>query len=186
MTRLTKVEKSPNYAWIVDKLGDGWSTRRISKVLQEEFGETIGHNAIAHFKKNKFNKLIIQSADSHKERLHKSKQLDSVDDVVSVEDTLSQVSRQYVNLLDLNDEAITYFKSFLKDSRIDGVVRASYAFKVMDLAFRHSLGNYFKLDINKSDDSYFMELVRDSERFNKLAAECDEYYNTVDNEFNEI
>lgn len=179
---VSKIEKSRHYDEIIRMLSNGESSRAISKHLEESYNEKISRSTISRFKKNQFNKIVIHEAD----KIREAEIIDSVDTTIDVEDCIGEVANQYNELLKLNKDAISFFKDFINDDSIDISKRTPYAFKVMALTFKYSLNHYFKLDINKSDDSYFMELVRDSERFNKLASECDEYYNTVDDEFNEI
>lgn len=79
MARKNKVEQSSNYNQILDWIGEGKSSRWISRELQNQFGESIGHVAISNYrKKNIVSEAIeivdIQLKEEAKEKAAKEKE----------------------------------------------------------------------------------------------------------------
>lgn len=79
MARKNKVEQSSNYNQILDWIGEGKSSRWISRELKNQFGESIGHVAISNYrKKNIVSEAIeivdIQLKEEAKEKAAKEKE----------------------------------------------------------------------------------------------------------------
>lgn len=79
MARKNKVEQSSNYNQILDWIGEGKSSRWISRELKNRFGESIGHVAISNYrKKNIVSEAIeivdIQLKEEAKEKAAKEKE----------------------------------------------------------------------------------------------------------------
>ena len=59
----SKVEMSPHYFEIMEWHNEGMSSRSISLKLKNEYGEEIGHNAIARYMKNHINDEVLETVD---------------------------------------------------------------------------------------------------------------------------
>ena len=59
----SKVEQSSNYNQILDWIGEGKSSRWISRELQNQFGESIGHVAISNYRKKNIVSEAIEIVD---------------------------------------------------------------------------------------------------------------------------
>lgn len=63
MPRKSKVELSPNYNQIMDWIGEGKSSRWISRELENQFNEKIGHVAISNFRNKNIRSEAIEIVD---------------------------------------------------------------------------------------------------------------------------
>ena len=59
----SKVEQSSNYNQILDWIGEGKSSRWISRELKNQFGESIGHVAISNYRKKNIVSEAIEIVD---------------------------------------------------------------------------------------------------------------------------
>lgn len=65
----SKVEKSEHFNEIVDLLLKGWSGRKVSAYLKEQYGEDIGFNAINTYRRNH---LDVDSSVAHEVKKRKA------------------------------------------------------------------------------------------------------------------
>lgn len=65
----SKVEQSPHFNEIVDLLLEGWSSRKVSSYLKEQYDEDIGYNAVNTYRKNHLNVDAAVNNEMEKEKL---------------------------------------------------------------------------------------------------------------------
>lgn len=59
----SKVAQSIHYNEIMDKIREGWSSRKISRWLKDEYDEDIGHGAISSYRKNHIEAEALEIVD---------------------------------------------------------------------------------------------------------------------------
>lgn len=150
----SKVLQSPNVNQILDWIDEGKSSRWISRELQNQFGETIGHVAISNFKKKNITAEALEIVDTelknNKEKQNEEKVKSKIDQVakknaertVESESQLNGITeataKQYQGILNvasnfeddyyrLRDEAKDY------DSKITWKDVTEYSFKAQKL-----------------------------------------------------
>jgi hypothetical protein len=106
LVRKNKVEKSPHFEEIVERLSAGKSARSVSKWLKDEYNEDISHAALARYNKNcicmedKVEAELNRRAEERKKKLEEEKEQarkenkiqQEADIIESAEETIKSVS----------------------------------------------------------------------------------------------
>ncbi|MDO5849298.1 MAG: hypothetical protein Q4P18_07170 [Methanobrevibacter sp.] len=140
----TKVEKSEHFNEIVDLLLKGWSGRKVSAYLKEQYDEEIGFNAINSYRRNH---LDIDSSVASEVKKRKA---EAVKKEVAKKDKaqkrFDEAVARGVDAQSIIELVISYGDEIIRD------VMNSYEIDLLDKA--KLLKDYIKLqlDFNKSND----------------------------------
>lgn len=178
MPRKSKVEESIHYNQILDWIGEGKSSRWISRELKNQFDESIGHVAISNYrKKNIFNEAIEivdiqlkeEAKQKEKEAAKKNKKNQVLQTVAKREteienqihglaEATAKQHRGLLNVADNFEEDYYAMKSAVHDmnSKVNEKDVAEMSFKALKLAH----------EISK-DDTSMEESINDG--FGELA-----------------
>ena len=175
----SKVEQSSNYNQILDWIGEGKSSRWISRELKNQFGESIGHVAISNYRKKNIVSEAIEIVDiqlkeeakqKEEEKLAKENKKQQVikdaakrtaQNEAKVHGLAETTARQYKGLLNVADnfeEDYYAMKNAVQDmdSKVNEKDVAEMSFKALKLAH----------EISK-DDTSMEESINDG--FGELA-----------------
>lgn len=120
LARKSKIEKSPHYHEIVNKLTAGESTRSVSNWLKKEYDEKISHTALATFYKKNISMEDKVEAELNR-RAEEQKVNDAVDTIETVNETVTTVAQTIAD----NMQGVAKVASRLPEMFSNAVTEAS-------------------------------------------------------------